>query len=59
MFVASYIDAANNVRMIASFVRDYARAVPDAVMKSLLKSARKSFEAVRRDWLQMVTKIKE
>ena len=57
--MTSYIDAANNMRMVASFVREYARVVPENVLKSMLKSARKSFDSVRRDWLQIVTKLKE
>ena len=59
MLLLTFFSAANNVRLVATFVRENARTVPEGALKSLMKSARKSYESVRRDWLQMVTKIKE
>ena len=56
---SSFIDAGIHMREMAVFYREFRNLIPPAIMDPLMKSARKSFDMVRRNWLLTLTKTRD
>ena len=56
---ASYLDIGGHVRLVAAFDKEFGPYVPANIRDGLMESARKVYDAVRKDWLLVLTKVKD
>ena len=56
---ASYLHIGGHVRLVAAFDKEFGPYVPENIRSGLVESARKSYDAVRKDWLLVLTKVKD
>ena len=55
---SSYLDASSHIRALSAYCREMEPYNPPDVLRELLKSGRKSYDSVRKNWLMQVTKVK-
>ena len=54
-----YLNIGGHVRLVAAFDKEFGPYVPENTRSGLMESARKSYDAVRKDWLLVLTKVKD
>ena len=55
----SFLDAGVHMRTMASFYKEYCNLIPPEIMDPMMKTARKAYDSVRRDWLMTLTKVRD
>ena len=63
MFIQShataYIEAGDHMRNMASFNKEFRPYVPEGAREPLMRTARRLYDAVRKDWILTMTKVKD
>ena len=55
----SFLDNGTHLRALSHFQREFKYWVPEEALDPLLKTARKAYDSVRKDWLMSLTKVRD
>lgn len=55
----SFLDNGTHLRALSHFRREFKAWVPEEALDPLLKTARKAYDSVRKDWLMSLTKVRD
>ena len=55
----SFLDNGTHLRTLSHFQREFKTWVPGEALDPLMKTARKAYDSVRKDWLMSLTKVRD